>query len=247
MRQIGRPLWGPERGGHVSTVATWTEAGHRFLRTLRGHRLAIVDPLAAAFASSEIDRSLVRAFTSAIDGEAEAAGCTVLLIAHPSQAGAGRDGGGYSGSSDWQASVRAHLILEASDNTGHSFVEGNGKAQAWRLANPKQSYAPDGGHLWLMRHWRAADPEHNTPAELAWFGTRAGNAANAFERTAAKHAGKNPRGLSGPDAQKHFVPGMVPLTPQTGEAGKRGKHTGRWVGADQVPGRKPRPRVEGIA
>ena len=199
MRKIGGPLWGPERGLHVSSAATWTDAGRRFLRTLQGHKLAIVDPLAAAFASSEIDRALVRAFTSAIDGEAEAAGCTVLLIAHPSQSGAGKGGGGYSGSTDWQASVRAHLVLEASDETRTTGKDESAKPRAWRLANPKQSYALSGAHLWLVRRWRPMDLEHFTPAELAWFGASVDDAVTAFEASRGKRD-KGDGGASSPAA-----------------------------------------------
>ena len=127
----------------------------------------------------------------------------MLLVAHPSQSGAGRDGGGYSGSTDWQASVRAHLILEASDETAHTVPKPGGadkadKARAYRLRNAKQSYAPDGGHLWLVRHWRRAEPcEH--PPELAWFGARAGDAVTAFEANEAKRAGRKARSISRKD------------------------------------------------
>ncbi len=202
MRAIGGPLWGPLEGGHVSTRATWTEAGRRFLHTLPGHKLAILDPLAAAFASSEIDRSLVRAFTSAIDAAAEAAGCTVLLIAHPSQAGQAK--GGYSGSTDWQASVRAFLSLEVSGETGCQFAADakTVKAPAHRLRSPKQSYAFGGGHLWLARHWQRADPEHACPAELAWFGCRPLDAAETHERHAAQATGRKPRSVLVPESSR---------------------------------------------
>ncbi len=194
MRKLGGPLWGPGEGLHVSTRAGWTAAGERFRRSLDGHRLAVVDPLAAAFASSEIDRSLVRAFTSAIDAAAEAAGCAVLLIAHPSQSGGVRGGGGYSGSTDWQAAVRAMLRLEVDAGTGHC-VGAKEPAKAHRLTNAKQSYAADGGHLWLVRHFAqpAAEDGGRAPAQLAWFGARAGRAAEAFELAEAKRAGRKAR------------------------------------------------------
>lgn len=192
MRKIGGPLWGPEQGRHVSTAATWTDAGARFLRTMDGHKLAIIDPLAAAFASSEIDRALVRAFTSALDGEAEAAGCSVLLIGHQPKTTAD-----YSGSTDWQASVRGFLVLETSNETAHH--AGDDKARAYRLRTPKQSYAPDGGHLWLVRRWRA--PDRDAPAELAWFGARASEAAQAFEANDAARTGRSVRDIDGrPDS-----------------------------------------------
>ena len=186
MRKIGGPLWGPERGRHVSTAATWTDAGKQFLATLRGHKLAIIDPLAAAFASSEIDRALVRAFTSALDGEAEASECGVLLIAHLSKAGGAAGGDGYSGSTDWQASVRAFLSLDTGAAPGGDAKD---KKQAYRLRVPKQSYAPDGDPLWLVRHWQA--PTHNTPAALAWFAAPAEVAAAAFEKVTSGSENRN--------------------------------------------------------
>ena len=201
MRAIGGALWGGERGAHVSTAATWTAAGERFLRTLVGHRLAVVDPLAAAFASSEIDRALVRAFTAALDGEAERTGCAVLLVAHPSRAGEGRGGHGDSGSTDWRASVRARLALETSDETAHVLPKGEAgkqpKAPAYRLVTDKQSYAPDGGHLWLVRHYAKGctdDGARNAKLDqLAWFAARAGDAATAFETAAARRTGRMAR------------------------------------------------------
>lgn len=202
MRALGGALWGPEEGRHVSTAATWTAAGRRFLATLPGHKLAVVDPLAAAFASSELDRALVRSFTSAIDGAAEAFGCAVLLVAHPSQSGGARGGGGYSGSTDWQASVRAHLILETSDETAHVFSDGEcartaQKAPAYRLSNRKQSYAADGSHLWLVRHYAKGCTDDGEPDskrdQLAWFAARAGDAARAFETAAARRTGRTAR------------------------------------------------------
>ena len=200
MRRIGAPLWAPETGGsgHVSSRATWTDAGRRFLRTLKGHRLAIVDPLAAAFASNENDRALVRAFCAAIDGEAEAAGCAVLLIAHPPKAAAD-----YSGSTDWRNAVRSMLTLEVSNETGHVAGEGDKPppARAHRLRPDKSSYGPLGQHLWLRRHWQRA--EGGSSAQLAWFGTTAGLAAEAYEgRPAESIADRAARKANGRDGRR---------------------------------------------
>ena len=181
MRKVGGPLWGPEEGQHVSTAATWTPAGKRFLESLHGHALAIVDPLAAAYASSEIDRSLVRAFCSALDGKAEAAACAVLLIGHQPKTDSD-----YSGSTDWQAAVRGQLVLEVSDETAH-VLEGKpgkgrekpAKARAYRIRNAKQSYAVAGNYLWLRREWQA--PGGGEPARLAWFATTCKRACEAYE------------------------------------------------------------------
>lgn len=201
MRAVGGALWEPKNRGHFGTGAAWSTAGRRFVKTLADHKFAIVDPLAAAYASSEIERALVRAFTSAIDGAAEEAGCAVLLIAHPSVSGKDR---GSSGSTDWQASVRAHFVLESSDETAHVFDGDDAKkptaAEAYRIVNAKQSYAVDGGWLWLARDYRPADGA--TPTRLAWFAAPAGVAAQSFEDADARKRGRKPREVSSIEAAK---------------------------------------------
>jgi len=175
MRKIGGPLWAPAPGGHVSNRATWTPAGRRFLQTMRGHALAIIDPLAAAYASSEIDRALVRAFASALDGEAERSGCAVLLIGHPPKE-AEKGGSGYSGSTDWRNAVRSMMVLEKSDETGHCLDGSDSdKARAWRLRLDKASYAPEGRHVWLKRHHKGGEGW----TQLAWQIVTAHEAARA--------------------------------------------------------------------
>ncbi|MCY4005776.1 MAG: AAA family ATPase [Rhodobacteraceae bacterium] len=177
MREIGGPLWAPEGNGHISNRATWTAAGMRFLSSLKGHALAVVDPLAAAFASSENDRALVRQFAATIDGAAETANCTVLLIGHPPKAIAA----GYSGSTDWRNAVRAMLALETSPETGYLLDadEGSEKAAAWRLRLDKSSYAHEGEQVWLTRHYQdTAGADQDEPA-LAWRASTARDAAQA--------------------------------------------------------------------
>ena len=157
MRAVGGPLWGPTADHHVATVATWTDAGKRFVKQLAGHRLAIVDPLAAAYASSDLDRALVRRFTSAIDHAAQHSRCAVLLVAHPSLSGTREGGHAHSGSTDWQASVRAHLVLETSQDTGvaapqpHDAKKGPNGASTLRLAAAQRQ-----AELRARRHLRVA-------------------------------------------------------------------------------------------
>lgn len=175
MRGVGGPLWAPGGTGHIANRADWTMAGRRFLKTLEGHALAVIDPIAAAFASSENDRSLVRAFASAIDREAERSGCAVLLIGHPPKEAEKGGGSGYAGSTDWRNAVRSMAVLETSDETGHC-IDGDGKdrAGAWRLRLDKASYAREGRFVWLARHYG-----EGSPPRLAWLMTTAGVAAEA--------------------------------------------------------------------
>ena len=211
MRKVGGPLWAPEGTGHVANRATWTEAGERFLASMKGHALAVVDPIAAAYASSENDRALVRAFAAALDGAAEQAGCAVLLIGHPPK---GAAGDGYSGSTDWRNAVRSMMVLEISDGTGHTIsVREDGKdktakARAWRLRLDKASYAKEGGHIWLAHHYQEDESVHEGQVkrlELAWFACTAAGAAAVYnpERVEAIGAGANDKSTaSKPDNKR---------------------------------------------
>jgi len=190
MRALGGALWAPGGGvgtGHVANRATWTEAGRQFLATLQGHALAVVDPIAAAYASSENDRPLVRAFGAALDREAERTGCAVLLIGHPSK---GEGSGGYSGSTDWRNAVRAMMVLEPSDETGHVMTtrdakgkETSRKAVGWRLRLDKASYAREGAQIWLERHYaEVVGPDGGQRPALAWLACSAEMAARVHAK-----------------------------------------------------------------
>ena len=195
MRKLASPLWGPEQGMHSATISTWTPAGQRFLASLAEHRLAIIDPLAAAYSGSEIDRSLSRAFSGALDFAAEQSGCAIVLVAHPSLAGSAKDGSGYSGSTDWQAAPRGMLHLETGE-TGFNLDAGDDKSRkaiAPYLRHGKANYGESGRRLWLRRHFVKADPEAARPAQLAWFATHAREAANAHEQRSARIGGRKAR------------------------------------------------------
>ncbi len=205
MRRHGAgPLWAPhgKGSGHVSTRGEWTEAGRRILAMLPGCDLAVLDPLASAYACSEIDRALVRGFATRLDAAAEAAGCAVVLSAHPSRAGE-RERSAESGSTDWRNAVRSRWIL-GPQRTAHKAPGADGKdapIDAPCLALDKASYAPGRGRVWLRSHYRRGD----TPAEwdkLAWFATTGqaaavaahvrdgGNAGDVISIGAEKAAGK---------------------------------------------------------
>ena len=102
-------LWGPGETRHISTTATLLEGGRQLLDYAEtfGAGILVLDPLAAAYASSENDRSLVRAFLSYLADWADRTGCTVIIIAHPPKSG----NDGYSGSTDWHNGVQARWLL----------------------------------------------------------------------------------------------------------------------------------------
>lgn len=162
------PLWGPVDDGskHISTAADWTEGGRdvlTWLESVPDIRLAILDPLAAAFGSNENDRALVRGFLSGLGAWAARYGVAVLLVHHPSKGeGAGTI---YSGSTDWRNGVRALWTLKREKVPGFKNPKaGQVKPEAPALTLEKASYGGGSGtRVWLRS---AGDPQSGTG--LAW-------------------------------------------------------------------------------
>ena len=129
------PVWAPPQGSHISSMAELTRSGERIRRLCqkRNARLLIVDPLAAAYASQENSRGLVRAFVSHWDDWAQANNCTVLLLAHPPKSAAYS----YAGSTDWLGAVRALWSLQRADQQGQQNANSTG---LWRLDSVKGNY-----------------------------------------------------------------------------------------------------------
>lgn len=207
MRTLGGSLWAPHAGGsrHTSTAGEWTASGHRLLKTLPDFTLAVIDPLAAAYANSEIDRALVRAFTSALDAAAEACGCAVLLVGHPPKSDAS-----YSGSTDWRNAVRALLTLEPKPTgyrrTGHGVRTSNETKkppliEAPCLVSDKCNYGPAVDRVWLRSEWTPANND-GTPARLAWWATTA-------KRAAAAKAGIDLESLTSDNETNAGEPGWI--------------------------------------
>ena len=151
------PLWAPGVSGgsrHTSTLADLTPLGERLRREAAGWKakLLILDPLAAVFASNENDRGLVRAFISSWDKWARETECAVLMIAHPPKT-AGQhehDEAAYSGSTDWLGGPRAlwQIGVEHEMKGQGRRAKPTGRTARY-LSNPKNSYGPDGGRVWL--------------------------------------------------------------------------------------------------
>ena len=104
-------IWGPDIGDHHATVSTWTSVGKVVVDMMDGYRLLVIDPIASAYSGSEIDRSAVRAFCSALDAAGRNTNCTPLLLGHFSKAAAAT-GQRYSGSTDWEAAPRAMMEMD---------------------------------------------------------------------------------------------------------------------------------------
>ena len=138
------PLWGPDVGRHVSTTSGLTQAG-RLLRAYAarvGARLLVIDPLAAAYASDENVRGLVRAYVGSWDAWARSTGCTVLTVAHPPKGGAT-----FSGSTDWQAAHRAVWTLAHETPNGKAAPI----ASALALTCEKTNYGQQPARVWLAQ------------------------------------------------------------------------------------------------
>ena len=168
------PVWAPKdsSSGHVSTMGALTPGG-RWLRRYceeRGARLLVLDPLAAAYASNENDRGLVRAFITSWDWWARETGCAVILIAHPP-----KHGGPYSGSTDWYAGARAFWSLGLSPINGGN-ADGKGTRGdpgpcAPQLTRLKSSYGPQRISRWLtgFPSWGTAPAEEAAASWEAWL------------------------------------------------------------------------------
>ena len=191
MRAIGGPLWAPRADGtrHTSTEGEWTEAGRRLLALMERDRPALVtiDPVAAAYACSEVDRALVRRFVSSLDAHAEACGTTVILAGHPPKGDSA-----FSGSTDWRNAVRGMVTLGAVPTSyKHPKKPDTNKAgpvSAPSLTREKSSYGPHRDPIWLRSHWAGPDETHR-PA-LAWFATDERAAALAVDPHASLTGGE---------------------------------------------------------
>ena len=168
----GKVLWTPRaRGsGHVATLGELTDHG-QWLRekcVSVGARLVILDSLAAAYASDENHRGLVRAFTGSWDAWARDSRCTVLIIAHPPKSGST-----YSGSTDWEAGVRSYLTFNvvATERRGsQERTSRNGTpSRAPCLELAKTNYGRPRSRLWIVRCSRGL-----------WYSTTAEQAAKHY-------------------------------------------------------------------
>ena len=129
------PVWAPPQGRHISTMAEITVTGERLRRLCEQEnaRLLVLDPLAAAYASDENARGLVRAFVSHWDAWGQANNCAVLILAHPPKTA----GINYAGSTDWQGAARALWTLQVEIDKSAA-----ASPRTWKLDFIKGNYGP---------------------------------------------------------------------------------------------------------
>lgn len=133
--------------------------------------LLVLDTLADFFGGNENDRAQARQFIGMLRGLAIRHECAVLLLSHPSVAGIA-SGGGSSGSTAWNNSVRSRLYL--SRVVGNDGFEANPDAR--QLTVKKSNYARTGAEILL--HWQngvfvgeelATRAEHYAKAETVFL------------------------------------------------------------------------------
>lgn len=154
------PVWGPGGSGHILNTAEMTLLGGSIRATCEhlGAKMLVLDPLAAAYGSDENAKPLVRGFVSSWDAWSRAAGCTSLIIAHPSKQKGGSTSGGedndYSGNTDWHGSMRFRWSLDklADKPPGEH-------RDIYRLNDAKSSYGAKKEPIFLV----------DSPSGLGWL------------------------------------------------------------------------------
>lgn len=125
-----------EGDGGIAWTPTWTELTASVRRILPA--LIILDPVAELFGGKEIDRAQVAAFLSGLRRLAVEVGAAVVLVTHPSVAGAA-EGSGRSGSTAWANGARQRLFFDRPDKAGGS--QGDHSARVLKVT--KANYAPN--------------------------------------------------------------------------------------------------------
>ena len=121
----------------------------------------IIDTAADTFGGRENDRAQVRQFIGLLRGLAIDASAAVMLVSHPSLTGLNTDTG-LSGSTAWDASVRARMYfkpIDADDDTPAS------DADLRELIIKKNNYGPAGEHI-RMRWQNGLFVPIGTPSSL---------------------------------------------------------------------------------
>jgi len=154
------PVWAARKTGNAAALAVLTPAGDALLAyaAQRRARLLVMDPVAAAFGASEIDRAQVRAFCSHMDAWARSNRCAVLLVSHPPKAE--KRTGGQSGSTDWRNAPRAVLTLTLENDPPLPVLTCD-KSNYGRRPEPLalERQRGDGGMHWIERTMPAQEDD----------------------------------------------------------------------------------------
>lgn len=127
----GKPLFGVPAGSHKDVMPARLKAWDRAWADAEsfGPDVVVIDPAGSAYLAAGNDIATVRSFVDALYERAEALGCAVLVVCHPSKQGRGKDAGGgnpgnVSGSTAWVDASRAVLMLDLDGGGDVPGVEG---------------------------------------------------------------------------------------------------------------------------
>ncbi|HEX2528480.1 MAG TPA: AAA family ATPase [Geminicoccus sp.] len=159
----GRLLFAPRVGASNALMALDARTGISSMTpafaTLRataietGARLVIIDTVAQTFPGSENDRAQVTAYVNLLAGLAlELNGC-VLLLAHPP-----KNEAEYSGSTGWDGTVRARILLHEKDDDGLT-------RRYLKLA--KSNYSPKFEHEIIVDDYGVSHLAEHPPTSMA--------------------------------------------------------------------------------
>ena len=196
------PLWAPDPdgSGHVSSRARPTPNAEKLLDWLRAIpdlKLLVIDPLASAYASNEIDRSMSRPFLDwlAAFATTHPAEPLVLMIAHPPKGRNGHAPASYSGNSDWRNGVKSLWVVETATAPGRKKPGPGETASYRRLRLDKANEAYEGLAIPLSSVRKELDGKKH------WRWSEARNIDDANENYAEVH-GDVPASEKGDDEPK---------------------------------------------
>ena len=167
---VQKAIWEPDPEGskHISTLGVLTDLGRMIddYAAQIGAALVVLDPLAAAYALNENDRSLVRAFLSDRQAACRRDGYALLILSHPPKSEAS-----YSGSTDWWNGVRTvwTLGLEETPESKQARAASGKKNKpepilGMALERPKSNYGKPTELIWLANdypEWKASTMEES--------------------------------------------------------------------------------------
>jgi RecA-family ATPase len=151
-------LGAPDKGGLIRSTALFEELHASSVRIRPS--LVVIETAADVYAGNENDRAQVRQFVGLLRKLAIDSGAAVLLLAHPSLHGLA-SGGGTSGSTGWNNSVRSRLNLTSTKTRDGDDPDSDIR----ELKVVKSNYGPTGETV-RLRWQRGVFVPENSPEPL---------------------------------------------------------------------------------
>lgn len=180
--------------------------------------LLVLDTLADLFGGDEIKKVHARQFISILRGLAFDFNCTVVLLAHPSEAGMA-SGRGTSGNTAWNNSVRSRLYFERRlVKEAQKLIEGDSDIRV--LSVKKNNRAPTGNEI-VVRYRNGQFVRENS-LDITIVDT-ASQARRVFLRLLRQFE-KEGRDVS-PNPSQNYAPTVFASHPDNESLGKRALQT----------------------